>query len=72
MKKIFTLFICLLMVISLSACKSKSIYTPGTYTGSAQGFGGLVEVVVTVDDAKITDVTINADNINFVIILFML
>lgn len=61
MKKIFTLFICFLMVISLSACKSQSTYTPGTYTGSAQGFGGLVEVVVTVDDSKIKEVTINAE-----------
>jgi fumarate reductase flavoprotein subunit len=33
-----------------------SIYTPGTYEGSAQGFGGIIKVKVTVDKNKITDV----------------
>lgn len=34
------------------------IYTPGTYTGSAQGFGGLVSAEITVDANAITAVTL--------------
>ena len=36
-------------------------YAPGTYEGSAQGFGGAVVVTVTVDANGITDVTIKGD-----------
>ena len=40
-----------------------TLYTAGTYTGEAQGFGGLVKVAVTVSDREITDITIqSADN----------
>jgi fumarate reductase flavoprotein subunit len=41
---------------------TSGIYTPGTYTGSAQGFGGEVKVTVTVDAQKITAVKIVGDN----------
>lgn len=37
-------------------------YKAGTYTGSAQGFGGSVVATVTVDDDNITDVTITGDS----------
>lgn len=40
---------------------TESIYTPGTYEAEAQGFGGPVQVVVTVDDANITDLKITGD-----------
>lgn len=36
-------------------------YVPGTYEGSAQGFGGTVTVAVTVDANGITDVKITGD-----------
>lgn len=36
----------------------EGIYTPGTYTGEANGYGGKVTVTVTVDASSITDVTI--------------
>lgn len=32
------------------------IYTPGTYTATAKGFGGDIEVSVTVDENAIVDV----------------
>ncbi len=32
-----------------------SLYTPGTYSASAKGFGGDVTVTITVDEEKITD-----------------
>lgn len=43
-------------VASNSSSEDNNIYTPGTYTGSAQGFGGVIEVTVTVDKNAITDV----------------
>ncbi len=48
----------------VSACvnspqaERKGAYAPGTYTGSAQGYGGSVVVTVTVDAQKITAVEI--------------
>src|SRR3989339_243370 len=55
----------LLAVLSLglSACVNspadsgtKGIYTPGSYTSSGKGYGGMVDVTVTVDGKKITAV----------------
>ena len=51
------------MALSVTACQSKEpdaagIYTPGTYEGSAQGYGGTVTVSLTVDANAITDVSI--------------
>ena len=37
------------------------IYTAGTYTAAAQGFGGEVKVTVTVDENSILDVTVTGD-----------
>ena len=44
-----------------SATKSSGAYTPGTYSASAQGFGGSVDVTVTVDSKRIKDVKISGD-----------
>lgn len=38
------------------------VYKPGTYTASAQGYGGAVEVTITVDANKITAVKIVGDD----------
>lgn len=38
------------------------IYKPGTYTASAQGYGGEVTVTVTVSESKVTDVKIEGAN----------
>lgn len=35
-----------------------SLYADGTYTGEAQGYGGTVAVELTVENGKITDLTI--------------
>jgi fumarate reductase flavoprotein subunit len=43
------------------ATTGSGIYKPGTYTASAQGIGGLVEVTVTVNADKITSVKIKGD-----------
>lgn len=37
-----------------------SPYADGTYTGEAQGYGGTVEVELTVENGKITDLTITS------------
>lgn len=41
-----------------AAENQESLYTPGTYTGEANGYGGKVSVTITVDASSITDVTI--------------
>ena len=38
------------------------IYTPGTYEGTARGYGGDITVTVTVDANAITDVQITGDS----------
>lgn len=58
----------LLLSLILSACTNVrtdpgtvAMYTPGTYTSSGKGYGGMVEVTVTVDTKKITAVKIVGD-----------
>lgn len=38
-----------------------AVYTPGTYTASAKGFGSEVEVTITVDETSILSASVNAD-----------
>lgn len=38
-----------------------AVFTPGTYTGSAQGFGSEVTVTITVDETSILSASVNAD-----------
>lgn len=52
-----------LLALALSACvnapadsKGTNTYVPGTYSAAAKGYGGTVEVAVTVDGKKITAV----------------
>lgn len=60
MKKFYSSLLCCLLV--LSGCSSaEKIYTAGTYTASANGFGGEVSVTIEVDESKIVDVTIVGD-----------
>ena len=56
------------LLLILSACTNApsdkgaaAIYTPGTYTASGKGYGGMVDVTVTVDTKKITAVKIQGD-----------
>ena len=60
MKKGLKVLVSSLMAVSLFGCQSKTaaIYTAGTYTGEADGFGGKVKVTITTDTSKITDVQI--------------
>lgn len=40
---------------------TESIYTPGVYEAEEQGFGGMVQAVVTVDEANITDLKLTGE-----------
>lgn len=42
--------------------EKEGIYTPGTYMGEANGYGGKVSVTLTVDASSITDVTVQGDD----------
>lgn len=46
----------------LSSMNKPSIYTPGTYESSVQGYGGPVSAVVTVTDKEITSVALMGEN----------
>lgn len=62
MKKLVKLMLAGLLFV-VSACSSKTAaYTPGTYTGEAQGFGGIVTVTITTDEEKITDVIVTGED----------
>ncbi|MCC8103212.1 MAG: FAD-dependent oxidoreductase [Clostridiales bacterium] len=43
-----------------STSATGALYTPGTYTASANGHGGIVTVTMTFDESSILDVTIDA------------
>ena len=60
MKKWTALVLAVLFVTTMAA--TALAYTPGTYTASAPGFGGNVEVTMTFDEAAITDVAIKGDS----------
>ena len=61
MKRILSIVLALVMLASMVTVASAATFTPGTYEGSADGFGGLVTVKVTVDENVITAIEINAD-----------
>ncbi len=53
----------LAMLVVLALCLVSVCYAEGSYTGTAQGFGGDVTVEITVDDeGKITSATITGDS----------
>ncbi len=58
-KTIAMLLVCVMSLVCVGA--SAATYTPGTYEGVAQGFGGPVTVKVTVDEAAVTAVEITGD-----------
>ena len=65
MKKFLMILLACLMAVSMVACSTKqeeeAIYTAGTYTASANGFGGKVTVTLTVSETAITGVEIGHD-----------
>lgn len=68
MKGIYRLLVCAFMAVSLVGCSSETggaaaagKFTPGTYTGTADGYGGPVTVEITVDENNVTDVKITGD-----------
>ncbi|MBQ9300454.1 MAG: flavocytochrome c [Clostridia bacterium] len=62
MKKLLSLILAMTLLIGASAMAealpAETLFTPGTYEAEAQGFGGMVQVTVTVAENEITDVTI--------------
>ena len=52
------LVIALVIALSLSGCAKSNKYVAGTYTGEAQGFGGVVSVTIKVSSSKIEEVEV--------------
>ena len=61
MKKMF-LIGCAILALCLVGCAKSATYTPGTYTASAKGMGGDVNVSVTFSKSAITKIEIGAHN----------
>ena len=65
MKKLFCILLALMMLMSatalLEAVPAPTLFTPGTYQAEAQGFGGMVQVAVTVSENEILEVNITGD-----------
>lgn len=59
--KWFRLLLCLVLALGM-ACPAFAEGVSGTATASAAGFGGAVEVTLTMENGKITDVKIVGDN----------
>ncbi|MDO4547399.1 MAG: FAD-dependent oxidoreductase [Clostridia bacterium] len=63
MKRAIGVLVCLCMLIGMTqAAFAQGIYTPGEYSASAYGFGGMVDVTVTVDDGSIISVEAVGDS----------
>lgn len=56
-RRITACLLCVLLTFSSFAFAEQAL-TPGTYTGVAQGFGGALEVSVTLDETSIVDVVV--------------
>lgn len=54
--------LCITMMIPALTPAIAAGYSPGTYTGTAQGFGGEIAVTLTVNESDILDVVITGDN----------
>ena len=63
LKRIISMLLVFCIVFTLTACTggTSKKYNAGNYTGSAQGFGGTIEVTVTVDSSKITAIPASAE-----------
>ena len=62
LRKVLSLSLTASMVLAGTAivpAEEGGAYTPGTYTASAQGLGGPVNVTVTTDDSQITALMID-------------
>ena len=57
----WTGIVLVVMLLSASMTAGTATFTPGTYEASAQGFGGAINVAVTVDEEAITAIEITGD-----------
>ena len=62
MKKLASLMLVLMLAVVPFAAGIAGTFTPGTYEGTAQGYGGDVTVAVTVDENAVTAVSITGEN----------
>ena len=61
MKKLASVVLASAMAVVPFAAGLAATFTPGEYEASAQGFGGAVTVKVTVDEEKVTAVTVTGE-----------
>ena len=63
MRKIISLMLCMALALCciVPAVAESAAMQPGTYEAEAQGFGGKVQVAVTVSESEITDIAITGE-----------
>lgn len=65
MRKLIKWMLCALLMLNTAACSKSNetkLYEPGTYTAVSKGFGGDINLTLTVDESSITDVEIIGDH----------
>ena len=63
MKKFLAILLCLLLALpATGAWAENNMMADGTYTASAQGMDGPVDIELTVKDNEITEITVVEDN----------
>ena len=58
MKRNISMILCLVLAVCLMLCGAAALAQDGTFTGSAAGMGGAVNVTVTVEGGKIVSVEV--------------
>lgn len=65
MKRTIKVLLSLMLAVSLFGCTTKkdtTKFTPGTYTGEGQGYGGAVTATVTLSEDAITEIVVEAND----------
>ncbi|MDO4483075.1 MAG: FAD-dependent oxidoreductase [Clostridia bacterium] len=62
MKKFVSIMLVIMLAMGMVSVGNAATFTPGEYEASAQGFGGLVTVKVTVDEENVTAVEITGND----------
>ncbi len=64
MRKFLSLLLALTMVFTMAVVTANAEFADGTYTGAGNGLMGPINVTVTVEDGKITNIEINSHSEN--------
>lgn len=61
MKRLASILFMLMVTVMCAVAMAQGAYTPGTYEAEAKGFGGMVQVRLTVDESAVTDIAVTGE-----------